>query len=265
LAGNNRSVQFTGIVVTYNEARRLRECLYSLNFCDQLLVVDLGSTDNSVDIAKNCGAEIVYHRRVKVVEEIYEEATSWASHAWIIFLDPDEVLPQGIEKDLEAVIRNHSLLGIVMVPYQFYFKGKPLLTTIWGQEIKYKGVVVHSDRVLFSTKVHRGYTLHPGYESVALPRKSEDYCIRHYWVDSLWQMLAKHWRYIQMEGISRYQSGERFRWRTWAKESLQSLKRNLLDYGGLRGGGDGIFLSFFHAWYVSMSLLSLGWYQKKVE
>ncbi|NOZ71576.1 MAG: glycosyltransferase [Chloroflexi bacterium] len=265
LPTNESSVQFTGIVVTYNEARRLRECLNSLAFCDQLIVVDLGSTDSSVEIAKEYGAEIFQHDRVQVVEDIHEKAASWASHDWIIFLDPDEVLPQGIERDLERLIANHPCLGVVDVPWQFYFKGKPVLSTVWGQSFKYKAAVRHRERVMFSTKVHRGYTLRPGYERIKLPRKTEGYYIKHYWVDSFSQMFAKHWRYIQREGEARYQSGERFWWRRWVRETWQALRQNLFDYGGLKGGFTGIFLSFFYAWYINMSLLSLWRYQRSIE
>jgi len=48
----------TGVVVTINENRRLEQCLESLRFCSQLVVIDLGSTDDSVRIATigSCGS-----------------------------------------------------------------------------------------------------------------------------------------------------------------------------------------------------------------
>lgn len=258
-------IKFTAIVVTYNEARHLRECLESLTFCDQVIVVDLGSTDKSVQIAQECGAQVVPHRRAEIVEDVHRDVIGLASHDWVIFVDPDEVLPEGIKTDLEMLIRNHPSLGVIDVPWQFYFKGKPITCTIWGRSDNCKAAVRHRERVVLCPEVHRGYRVRLGYDRCQLPRKSFDYCIKHYWVDSFAQMFLKHWRYIKREGQARYQSGERFGWRRWLRETLSALKQNLFEYGGLRGGLTGLLLSFFYAWYVSMSLLSLWRYQRSVE
>ena len=128
----NNQTKFTGIVIMYNEEKRLRDCLSSLAFCDQLLVVDLGSKDSSVRIAKQCGAEVIRHNWVPIVEQIREKALTFARNEWIIFLDPDEVFPAGVEVDLGAMIRRDTILGLIKIPWRFYFKGKPLHYTIWG-------------------------------------------------------------------------------------------------------------------------------------
>ena len=89
-------IKFTGIVVTYNEENHLKECLTSLMFCDQLIVVDLGSTDRSIEISKQCGAEIKHEKLVPIVEQIKERVVGFSRNDWIIFIDPDEVFPLDI-------------------------------------------------------------------------------------------------------------------------------------------------------------------------
>jgi glycosyltransferase involved in cell wall biosynthesis len=255
--------QFTGIVVTYNEARRLRECLRSLAFCEQLVVIDLGSTDSSIDIAKECGARVVPHARVQVVEQVWGEAMTYARNDWVVLLDPDEILPADIANEFRAAISKDPLLGMIRVPRQFYFKGTPLHCTVWGINHP-KHVVFHKHRNSFCKNVHKGVRLLDGY-TVAVLSGLPNWYIEHYWADSYWQLFEKHWRYVKREGESRFQQGERFSWRRWAKETRVALQHNLIDLNGLRGGFVGIFLSFFYAWYVSMSLLSLRRYQKLVE
>lgn len=254
-------VQFTGIVVTYNEERHLRDCLNSLAFCEQLIVIDLGSTDASVEIARQYGAEVVHHERVPVVEQIWEEAVTYARNDWVILLDPDEVLPAGIEDDLPLLIVKDPNLGLIKIPQQYYFIGKPLHCTKWGRAGE-RSVVHHRKRVRFSANVHRGTQLLNGYTVGVLSRKSADYCIRHYWVDSYRQLFEKHWRYIKYEGDSRYNTGQRFSWSFMVKTSYRALKANLVDYRGLLGGFTGVFLSFFHSWYTLMSWLSLRKYER---
>ena len=75
----NSEIQFTGIVVTYNEDKYLNECLKYLSFCEQLIVMDLGSTDHSVEIAKTYGAIIVQHERVPIVEQVRTKALEYSN------------------------------------------------------------------------------------------------------------------------------------------------------------------------------------------
>lgn len=255
-----QKIQFTGIAVTYNESQRLPDCLNSLKFCEQLIVVDLGSTDASVEIAQQCGAEVIYHERVPIVEHIREKAVTYARNDWIIFLDPDEVFPPNLDNELRSLITQQPNLALINLPRQFYFKNTLLNFTIWGKE-QVKQVVLHKNKTKFSPYVHQPLQIINGYISVTLPHQS-NYYIQHYWIDSYRQMFEKHWRYIQLEGKSRHERGECFSWYIFFKSIGSALIHNLFTYHGIRGGLLGIFLSFFYAWYVAMSLLSLRYYQK---
>lgn len=256
-------VQFSAIVVTYNDERRLKECLGSLSFCEEILVVDLGSSDMSLAIASQYATRIIQHNWVPVVEEIREEATRYAKNDWVILLDPDEVLPKQVEDSLCNLISKDPHLGMISLPWQFYFCGKPLRCTIWGTENS-KGVARHRQRNEFSPYVHRGMRILDGFTTAHLAA-GPDCVIKHYWVDSLPQMIAKHLRYIQREGEARYRTGERFHWARFAAETKRALLQNLFNYHGLRGGAIGVFLSVFYAWYVGMSLLSLRRYERKAK
>lgn len=263
LKKSTQSIHFTGIVVTYNDDRHLRECLNSLGFCKQLFVFDLGSKDNSEKIARECGAQIIQHERVLVIEQIRKETISYSNNDWVILLDPDEILPGDIESELRSLIESDPKSGVIKLPMQYYFKGKPLHCTIWGG-IKYIRRVFHTQRNEFSPQVHSSIQLLDGFNSTALSGKPDN-LIKHYWVDSYKQMFKKHWRYIKQEGEARYQQGERFSWRRWPRDTWIALKHNLFQYKGISIGTKGIFLSLFYSWYVNMSLLSLRRYQMKME
>lgn len=255
-----RPIPFSGIVVTLNESRRLRACLDSLSFCDELIVVDLGSTDDSVLIAEDCGARVIRHDRLPIVEMIRDKVKDEARNDWLVFLDPDEVFPEGCTESLSDLILSHGNAATVMVPWRFYFKGTRLNCTFWG-EIRLKESVVHRRRVNLRSCVHRGFECLPGFETVTLSTPGDSH-IKHYWMDSYRQLLEKHLRYIDHEGESRFTEGERFTWPRLFRETAKSLKQDLFDYRGIRGGPRGIFLSLFHAWYVFMGLLSLSRYQR---
>ena len=259
---NNRT-QFTGIVVNYNEGDYLQGCLNSLVFCNDLIVFDLGSSDDSLEIAKKHGAEIIQHERVPIVEQIRNKAIAYANNDWIVLADPDEVFPGNLAAQLQSMIDEDPKLGSINLPLQYYFKNRPLCFTVWGTN-RTKKAVLHKKRNHFSSNVHRGIHLLEGYNFAELPHRPE-YIIKHYWTDSYHQLFEKHWRYIRREGEAKYHSGERFSWGRLRREPVSALKRNLFDYKGIRGGLLGIFLSGFYSWYIAMSLLSLRRYQNVLK
>jgi glycosyltransferase involved in cell wall biosynthesis len=252
-------IKFSAIVVTFNEERRLCECLGSLKFCDQILVIDLGSSDSSVNIAMELGAQVLHIKRMPIVEQIHAKVINHARNDWVILLDPDEVLSVGIKSIIEAHISNTPALGLIKIPSQFYFRGKRLSSTIWGGENQTKPVVLNRFRSNFPGLVHCGPTLLDGFSSVTLKWDENSY-IKHFWIDSYKQLFEKHWRYIIKEGEARYLKGERYSFASLLNSMKVALTHNIITCNGYRSI-TGIFLSFFYAWYVLMSLLSLKKYQ----
>jgi glycosyltransferase involved in cell wall biosynthesis len=251
--------RFSGVVVTYNEARRLPECLASLSFCEQLIVVDLGSSDGSVEIARAYNALVLSHAWVPIVEEVRSFGVAYARHEWIIFLDPDEVLPQVLVPEIVRIIEDQTDVSAIALPYRYFFMGRPLYHTRWGGR-RWITRIFRKDKLIVSRHVHRGLGVLSG--EIAKVPFSEEKAIRHYWVDSWRQLFEKHWRYIIREGQARYEVGQRFSWRAAIRDVLRSFKACLIEDGGIRGGPTGIFLSLFWAWYVGMAWVSLLQYER---
>ncbi|HUO76527.1 MAG TPA: glycosyltransferase family 2 protein [Thermodesulfovibrionales bacterium] len=260
---SNEKIPLTAIVVTYNEAPRLRNCLESLAFCDQLLVVDLGSADESVRIAQECGAEVFHHDWVPFVERVLRYALSFARNDWVLRFDPDEAFPKKLVNHLmPSLVQTH--VAIVGLPYQYYFLGKPLRTTIWGGKRMMSRKLFHKDRVEISPYVHQALQCKPGYAQINVEPLGDD-AIQHFWVDSFEQLSEKHRRYLRYEGESRYRTGQRFAWHKMFYNTLRSLGENLVYRRGLFGGFSGIFLSFYHSWYVCRGWLSLREYERNLS
>jgi glycosyltransferase involved in cell wall biosynthesis len=253
----------TAIVVCFNEARRLAACLHSLRFCDPIIVVDLGSADDSAAIARQYGAKVLPRERVPIVEQIREELTAHSPSDWIVFLDPDEVFPAQAVPELCTLIAQQPALAVVDMHVQFHFLGKPLHYSYWGMRHA-KPIACHRGRARFPGVVHRPVEPLPGYRRMLLPAGAV-HPIQHYWADSLAQLFEKHRRYIPYEGAAQYGRGERFSWRRFAGSTLRTLRRNLITWRGWRGGLHGIFLSAFHAWYVGMGQLALRRHQRQLE
>ncbi|HTP94019.1 MAG TPA: glycosyltransferase family 2 protein [Xanthobacteraceae bacterium] len=99
--------QLSAIVITRNEAANIGACLDSVAFCDERIVVDCGSTDATVEIARQKGARVEYHEwRGFGPQKNY--ALSLASGTWVLSLDADEQVTAELAAAIKDAIKNDS-------------------------------------------------------------------------------------------------------------------------------------------------------------
>lgn len=83
----------TGVVLTKNGERLIEQCLSSLSFCSHLLVVDSGSTDNTLAIAQKFNAEIMYREWDGFATQ-FTFAQTLVKTRWFFIVDQDEICPE---------------------------------------------------------------------------------------------------------------------------------------------------------------------------
>lgn len=94
----------TGIVHTKNEERNIRRALLSLApVCDELLVVDMQSTDRTREIAESLGAKVLSVPDYGYVEPAIREAWEHVTTDWILRIDADEVVPPALGREYRRI------------------------------------------------------------------------------------------------------------------------------------------------------------------
>lgn len=111
-------------IVSHNEADKLEPALQSVRWADEVLVLDLSSTDGSADLAKLYGAKLVVREPVPIVEMVRNEIAAHARNDWILVLDPDERVTPGLAAELRRVASSHDVDAIV-IPRMNYDLGYP--------------------------------------------------------------------------------------------------------------------------------------------
>ena len=254
-------IRFSGIVVAFNEEKHLPACLSSLSFCDELIVVDLGSTDGSLQIAADFGAKIVHHEWVPVIEHVRKFAVKQAENDWVVFIDPDMMFQTHLVPRICRIIEEEGKIGAITIPIRNYFLEKPLYHTRWGKLLYYPAVM-HRNRINLLQFVHHGIQIREGFGCSTIgPGKNEENVMCHYWVDSYAELIEKHMRYLQEEGESLYLKGKSFSWLCMLFSVPWEIGSSLILYKGIMGGKTGWFLSIFWGWYIIMCWLSLRDYQ----
>ncbi len=229
-------------MVGYNEGHLLKRCLSSANFCDQRLYVDLGSDDNSILIAKSLGWNTVLHPRVPIGEFIVSEMKHSMKYPWILFIDPDECISYSLGQAIEEIFSGKipDTIGAFSAPWIFYFKNKKLEGTPWGGE-RTRPFIAHRDRFTLTTEVHRGRQLLESYEYQTVGNHDTDELIHHHWSESWNALIAKHLRYLRLEGESQFLSGRRTTvlklLLSFPTVCLQALREKYPFRDGMRGIG----------------------------
>lgn len=255
----------TAIVVSKNEAHLLKACLASLSFCKEILVIDLHSTDTTLQIALQFGARVIRHEPVSHVEMIHTKIPSFTNNHWIITADPDEVVSEGLKHDIISLFQNQipSNVGAINVPIKFFFKSSPLSGTIWGGDNKVKQFIVNLEGLEFNSFVHKGRKLKWGYTDLTIsPNKTKTNFLNHYWISSYRQLFEKHLRYLSLERFSMRADGLTFNRIGQLKNTIHSILSSFIDKEGYRDGITGIFLSLFWGWYTFMKWESLRSHEK---
>ena len=93
----------SAVIIAKNAARQLPECLESLAFCDEILVVDSGSTDGSVELARARGARMIEAEwRGFGPQKRY--AVEQAAHDWVLCVDADERVTPELRSAIERAL-----------------------------------------------------------------------------------------------------------------------------------------------------------------
>ncbi len=111
-------------VLCYNEESNLEDCLKSVAWCDELIVVDSYSTDRTLDIAKQFTPHVFQHRFEGFAQQRLV-SFSKASHEWILYIDADERLSPDLQTEIQQLLSQETIEadGYEMPRLNFYFGG----------------------------------------------------------------------------------------------------------------------------------------------
>lgn len=92
------------IVITKNEANNIAACLNSVAFAQEIVVVDSGSKDGTVEIARSCGATVIETADWPGFGPQKNRALNAAKSEWVLSIDADERIPDALRNEIQAAI-----------------------------------------------------------------------------------------------------------------------------------------------------------------
>ena len=123
-----RSIPITVIIAVKNESLNISKCLSALSLAKRVIVIDSQSTDNTAELVRNFGHEIVQFKYLGG----YPKKRQWAldnlkiETEWILLLDADEVVPLSLWSEIMIAINSHPRKNAFFIRKGFHFLGKEM-------------------------------------------------------------------------------------------------------------------------------------------
>jgi glycosyltransferase involved in cell wall biosynthesis len=109
----NMALNLSVIIITRNEAANIRACIETVAWADEVIVVDSGSHDGTVEICRELGAFVYLHDWPGFGPQ-KNRALGYAKHDWVLSIDADERVTKELREEIVAAIRANQLDGFYM-------------------------------------------------------------------------------------------------------------------------------------------------------
>ena len=253
VAGTLRGVKLTVTVITLNEAAHIGAALESVAWADEIVVVDAGSSDGTVDIARGRAARVEV-RDWPGFGAQKNRAAELATHDWILSLDADERVTPGLAREIRAVLEHPRASGY-RIPRVTYYLGRWLRSTDWYPDRQLR---------LYDRRSAR-WNLRQVHESVemATPPGHLQHELQHHAYRDVSHHLATIDRYTTLAADQWMAEGRRTNAVAAVVHPALAFLRNYLLRGGFRDGAPGLLVSVLNSYYVFLKLLKLWELQRK--
>lgn len=191
------------VVATSNSAKYLEKCLASVkSIAEEIIVFDLTSTDNTLEIAKSFGAKIVSHPHVDYGDKIRDRSIRHAKSKWVLLLDHDEAITKEFSDQIGSLIQREDV-SAYNIPRKNIFWDKWIAHTNFWPDRQVR--LFQKDKVHWPEQIHT-YAKVEG-EVVDLPANPA-LAILHYGYDNLTQFFDRQNRYSSVEADELRRTGK---------------------------------------------------------
>jgi len=234
-------VSVTAAVIARDEEANVLSCLETVAWAEERLVLDGGSADRTVELAREAGAR-VERRPFDDFARQRNAAMALAANDWILFVDADERVTPELAQEVRETVDRPEHDGYFIPRFNYIF-GKVMRATGWYPDYQMR---------LLDRRHARYDEAVPVHEVVRLDRGEPGYLRQHfihYNYATLGQFLRKQERYSAFEAKHLRATGP-VRLRSVLSMPVREFIRRFWQLQGWRDGGHGLLLSLLMAYFT---------------
>lgn len=234
------------VIHTYNSEKYLELCLNSVKWCDEIVIIDMYSTDNTLNIARKFGAKIYMHENVGYADPARAYGLSKCSYDWVLSIDSDEVLLPEL-RDKLIRLTNEDIFDVISISRRNFFFGRELKGSGWSYEDDVIPRFFKKGYLTYGKEVHNFIKVEPNARVGKIVGK--DTAIIHFNYDSVCQFIQKLNSYTDLEV-----SSTKYNYK--GKPALKILYHYFREFfgrffykKGYKDGWIGLYLAFAMGFY----------------
>lgn len=226
------------VVIPYNEEKKIGLCLKAVSWVDEIVVVDLGSTDGTVDICRKYTNKIYSQPWEPFADPVRDYGASRSSGRWILYLDPDEYVSPQLARSIQRIVAEDWPWDVISFEFHHVRFGEVL----WHSEALSSTLVPRLFRrgvARWPSSVHRVPAV-DGLRTLEL-RGSEYGFVEHDTWPHVNDVIDRYARYTQRDAGGRYERGERYSTAGALASSGKEFLSVFVQQGSYRDGVPGFF------------------------
>ena len=241
---NIQRAKITALIPTYNEENNIRDCLESVKWADEILIVDSFSKDRTLEIAREYTGRIIQHEYINSATQ-KNWAIPQARHEWVLIVDSDERVTEELKNEIEKTLsKNSDDMNGYYIPRKNYFLGKEIRHGGWEFKHdlnlrlfkrdfgRYENKEVHADIIINGKKgkIEPSF-LHYSYKTIA-------------------QYLKKLERYTSWAALDVAKREKKIGWQHFLLRPIGTFIKMFFLKLGFLDGIHGLILALFSSYYV---------------
>lgn len=233
--------KISALLIVYNEEKNIEEALKSVEFADEIIVLDSFSTDNTTEIIKS------KFPNVKLYQNKFEDFTkqrnlciSYAKNDWILFLDADERITPELKTEILKEIKKPVTQKAYFFKRKFFFM---------GEKVNYSGTLNDKNIRLFKKEVahyDENKRVHEGLSNVENPGTLQNYLL-HFSFDSYEAYYKKVLHYSKLKAKDLYEKDIQYKKIKQISKSIFNFFKIYFLRLGILDGKKGVILSYLSA------------------
>ena len=235
------SMKISAAIITHNEELKIARAIESLRCCDEIVVIDSGSNDRTVELAQNHGARVIEtHWRGYAAQKNF--ASECCANDWVLSIDADEALSEALEGEIWHLKKHGPQFDGYTMPRLAQYLGRWIMHSGWypdrkvrlfdRRKAKWEGEYVHESVVVHGSVGHL------------------DTNLLHYTCDSLSEHLRTMDRYTTLAAEQLIDDKRSITWRHMAIDPAWTFFKSYIIQRGFLDGPEGLAIAYMAGIYT---------------
>ncbi len=242
------SMKISAVILTYNNESEIRDCLESITWADEILILDSNSADATVKICKEF-TDRIFNEPFATFGQLRNKVLSLVSHEWVFSLDTDERVTSEARTELERIIEKGPQAQVYFIPRRNFIFGRWLSHGGFYPDYR-QPQFFHKDALRYVSEddVHEGFKItgKTGYFKnpiLQYPFKN----LNHY--------LSKMERYSSLMAKKMLKKGKRFHFYQLFTHPFYSFLKIYILKRGFLDRFPGLLLAMLYSYYTFLKYI----------